>query len=374
MRFLFLNTDYPQFMRRWYRDHPGLEHDTYARQLASRMGSLFGVADFYSRNMTALGHPSADIIVNHEPLQRAWAAEFGIRLREARWGWRWRRGWLPWFGPHASRDWLLDVLAAQVRAFKPDVLYCMATETVGSDFLQRVEGCYRLAVGQHAAPSRTLDLSRYDLMVSSLPNHVDRFRRQGLKAEHLGLAFDPSVLDRLPAGGRDGNGRAVHVGGYTRLHAQRTTLLETLCRRHLLDCYGYGIGELAPDSPVRQCHKGVVWGGDMFQVRRAAPINVTCHAPSFAGDYANNMAMYETTGLGSCLVVDRKANLPEIFEPDREVVAYDSAEECAEKVRHLLDNETLRRTIAEAGQRRTLRDHTYARRMIELLDIVKRYL
>jgi spore maturation protein CgeB len=74
--------------------------------------------------------------------------------------------------------------------------------------------------------------------------------------------------------------------------------------------------------------------------------------------------------MGALLVTDGKPNLHEMFEPGREVAAYNSPAECLELVRHFLDNEDERARMSRAGQERTLRDHTYATRMRELVDIV----
>jgi spore maturation protein CgeB len=98
-------------------------------------------------------------------------------------------------------------------------------------------------------------------------------------------------------------------------------------------------------------------------------IDVCGHAST---SIANNLRLYEATGVGTCLVTDWKENLPELFEPGQEVVAYRSIEECIEKVRHLLSHESERARIAAAGQARTLREHTYQRRMEELLTILER--
>jgi spore maturation protein CgeB len=70
------------------------------------------------------------------------------------------------------------------------------------------------------------------------------------------------------------------------------------------------------------------------------------------------------------MLTDWKENMRELFEPDAEAVTYRSAEECVEKVRYLLAHENERQTIAAAGQRRTLHDHTYAHRAVQLDRIV----
>src|SRR3954468_24374973 len=80
MRILVLNADYPRFLAWLYRREAGLERGSYAAQMAARNGSLFGVADFYSKNFAALGHTAAEIHVNNPWLQSAWAREHGMAV------------------------------------------------------------------------------------------------------------------------------------------------------------------------------------------------------------------------------------------------------------------------------------------------------
>src|SRR3954453_14089713 len=81
MRILVLNADYPRFLAWFYRRQPGLENASYQTQMAARNASLFGVADFYSRNFAGLGHQAAEIHVNNPWLQSAWAREHGIAIQ-----------------------------------------------------------------------------------------------------------------------------------------------------------------------------------------------------------------------------------------------------------------------------------------------------
>ena len=83
------------------------------------------------------------------------------------------------------------------------------------------------------------------------------------------------------------------------------------------------------------------------------------------------MRLYEATGVGTCLLTDWKPNLHELFEPDKEVVAYQSPEECVEKIKWLLEHPEERERIAQAGQARTLQKHTFAQRAIQLNEIIQ---
>src|ERR1700731_3319479 len=140
MRILVLNADYPRFLAWLYRRQPGLEHASCADQMAARNASLFGVADFYSRNFAALGHPAADIHVNNPWLQAAWARERGIaaeppqppgateRKAPPAWLQRVATTFKPILRPFARKVGLspsLDaeaesIVLAQVEEFKPD--------------------------------------------------------------------------------------------------------------------------------------------------------------------------------------------------------------------------------------------------------------
>lgn len=75
------------------------------------------------------------------------------------------------------------------------------------------------------------------------------------------------------------------------------------------------------------------------------------------------MRLYETTGVGACLLTDTKSDLNRYFEPDVEVVTYASAEECVEKVKWLLENPVHCQSIAKAGQKRTLKEHNFKNRV-----------
>jgi spore maturation protein CgeB len=112
---------------------------------------------------------------------------------------------------------------------------------------------------------------------------------------------------------------------------------------------------------------------EYFKILSRSKINLNNHIDC-AGEFAGNIRLFEATGMQSCLMTDWKINLPEMFEPDAEIVTYRTADECAEKVRYLLDHEKERQKIAAAGQQRTLRDHTYRRRAEQVDEIITKLL
>jgi spore maturation protein CgeB len=110
----------------------------------------------------------------------------------------------------------------------------------------------------------------------------------------------------------------------------------------------------------------------MYGVLARSRITVNNHL-DLAGPHANNLRMYEATGVGTLLLTDAKSDLGELFVPDQEVVAYRDSAECVKLISHYLDHPDERDEIARAGQRRTLEEHNYGRRMAELVEIVERH-
>jgi spore maturation protein CgeB len=371
MKLLILDTDYPQFLNWFYAQYRGLERQPCEHQMRVRYESLFGAADFYSSNLRKLGYEVWHIYANNEFMQKAWADEHGLTIDYGpRWEFRLRRGIIPWVS-RVRRAWFFDILKAQIEHYKPDILFNQAMDGISSSFLKEMKPRVRLLMGQHAAPlPEGEDLNCYDLIVSSLPNLVEHFHKMGVPAEPNRLAFEPQVLRRL----RNGEPKTpiTFVGSMTLYHDGRVRLLESLCRDLDIKIYGTGVDCLPKDSLIRQHYQGEAWGANMYQILSNSKITVNHHI-GMAGSYANNLRLFEATGVGTLLVTDWKKNLHEMFEPGKEVVSYRTPEECVEMIQYYLEHDEDREAIARAGQQRTLRDHTYSNRVKELMDIIRKY-
>ena len=112
---------------------------------------------------------------------------------------------------------------------------------------------------------------------------------------------------------------------------------------------------------------------DMYRALARSRVTLNRHI-NVAENNANNMRLYEATGVGSMLITDMKDNLGELFEIGKEIVAYSSKEEAVEQINYYLSHPAEAETISRAGQARTLAEHTYRHRMEELMPILERYL
>lgn len=388
MRILVINTDYPAFLKQHYGANPALETSSFSSQMAARNASFFGVFDAYSKGFEDSGHEAWEVHANNGLLQRQYMIEQGrhppVVPKERRQGpieWRVRRVLRrifirkldPLRSPFEISPWVLaDMLQSQVEDYRPDVILNHAVSEVGSKLLLRMKPYTKLIVGQIASPRpKNETYEAYDLMISSLPNFVEYYRKLGISAQLSRLGFDQRVLAAVGTRTRDVD--VSFVGSLSPAHPKRARLIEWLAGKTRLDVWGNGINQFPTNSPINRHYHGEVWGIDMFAALARSKITINNHI-GIAENYANNMRLYEATGMGCLMLTDRKSNITDMFEPGREIVCYDSPEECLELIRYYLDNETERARIAAAGQQRTLREHSYTRRTAELLDLFQFHL
>ena len=391
MRILVLNADYPRFLARSYQRQPELENASYAAQMAARNASLFGVADFYSKNFTSLGHPAAEIHVNNPWLQSAWAREHGMSVEMAQppgavvpralpgWLHRTVTPFKPLLRPLARKVGLsptLDaqaetILLAQIEDFRPDLILNQDTFHVNTGLMRRIKSIGRpILIGQVGiAPTRGEDWLVYDLMMSQLSATVNFFRNLGVRAELNHLAFEPAILDALPAAPA-ADLDVSFVGTVSPDHRQRIALLEAVAGRYDLKLFGSRPQALPAGSPLHRCFQGEVWGADMYQVLRRSRVTLNSHI-DLAGREAGNMRLFEATGVGAFLLTDFKDNLHKLFEMDREVAVWRGIDDCLATIGRALEDDQRRSEIARAGQTRTIAQHTYRDRTREILGFAE---
>lgn len=373
MRIAIIDSYYAQYLARYYASHPGLDGSPYVDQQAALLQAAFGTSDFYSHHLNTRGCEVIDIIANCAPLQAAWAREKGVQYNSLALKVPHKFFRVPVIGPLLARlPGLFEIILAQVESFRPDIIYCQDLSLFTPEALAALRKHVKLIAGQIACPLPPVSfLKGYDLILTSFPHFVPRLKALGISSEYFRIGFDARILELLGKIPEDID--VSFVGGISRHHGNAIPVLEYLAEKTPIRFFGYGSSELASGSPIFARHGGEVWALDMFRALARSRMTLNRHI-NVAENNANNMRLYEATGVGTMLITDRKDNLGDLFEIGKEVVAYSSKEEAAELIRYYLEHPNEATDIARAGQRRTLRDHTYERRMEELIPILDRYL
>ena len=200
MKFLIVDTYYRYFLDEFYKVKE-TENKTYEEHLNLLLDKLFGTADFYSKNLKKLGCEAREVIFNDLNLQSKWAREHQLKIIS------------PFFSQKFNNlykvlnkiyfiPWMFDerykILKAQIKYYKPDILYIQDMAAINDKFLSEIKQDVKLIVGQIASPiPKNRNLKVFDLIFTSFPHFVKKFKELGINSEYLKIAFEPTVLDKI---------------------------------------------------------------------------------------------------------------------------------------------------------------------------------
>ena len=308
------------------------------------MDTFFGTADAYSHYLGELGHEAHEVVVDCAPLQQAWAREHGHRRRRPGVAARARAG-------------------RRVRARRR-----LPAEPARPRPTRRCARCGdadALIAGQIASAAPPVDrLRMFDLILTSFPHFVERFRALGVDAEYFRIGFDQRVLGRARRRSPPEHD-AVFVGALNRPPPPPRAIATLAARREQAAASTSGATTFAAGRRGRR-------SGAATAARRGAS---TCTAFSRSSRIVAQPA-HRRRGRSceqhAALRGDRRRlaarsptrsrTSPSSSSPGREVVTYARRGRARRAAcAHYLAHEDERRAIAAAGQARTLRDHTYAR-------------
>ena len=324
LRVLVLDTYYTRFLRAHYAARPELREAPFEQQHVQLMARSFGTSDAYSHNLRLLGHEAAEVVVNCVPSQARWAVEHGQRSTAAFLEPLLARGGRPAARLTGTLHRITLAQVAALRRTSSTSRTCAFTRRARSESWQAHS---RLVVGQIAssAPSLT-HLRAFDLITTSFPHFVPRFRRAG-----VAVGVPPDRFRRAGAGAtaqpaQPPRADVVFVGGLDpRVHGEGVRLSGAGrrgagCRRRDL--------RLRRLAARRRRHRCAI----AIAARRGAS---TCTASSQAHgshsigtsprprDTRTTCGCTRRRGLVTALLTDAGRNLGELFEPGVEVATYD---------------------------------------------------
>lgn len=400
-RFVKITTYYREYLNQYYIENPGIVNCSYDEQMNHLMSQGYAWSNYFSIHLNKMGVDAYEIVCNAKYLQQTWANENG------------------------SKATGLDIVIDQLKSLKPDVVFFQDSFKFDGEWLSRLKQSVpsiKLTIGFCCTIFNELYLNRFkifDFLIVCSPHFEKAFRDFGLKVYTIYHAFEDSILDKIKTGNNYPKTDFIFLGSFipgADIHDVRQKVVEHLIKSGIkIDLYSnilsishvdlflrrnayfaaktlkaLNLSKLAlslagikkalyldemPKNPkninlIKKHSKPPLYGFEMFKALAHSKIGFNYHG-EIAGEYAANMRLFEVTGVGSCLITDWKKNLNELFEIDKEVVAFSSAEECTEKVKWLLDNPAEREKIAKAGQHRILKSHTLEMRVKQIDEIIR---
>jgi spore maturation protein CgeB len=208
--------------------------------------------------------------------------------------------------------------------------------------------------------------SPFDALFLKDPFMVRTFREKlGLNAHYLPEACNPLWHKRVEVSDAERATFGCDVAGVGSFHYYRARMLEAF--------EGYNLkiwGSSSPpwiNSPIKGCYTNhFVAEAEKAKALLSAKILVnTVHYCEIEGV---NCTLFEAAGCGAFQIADWKPSLPELFEPEREVVTFRTRQELKEKVDYYLAHPSECREIADRAYARAHREHTYEKRLEKMLE------
>lgn len=400
--FLKVTSFYRDFLQNYYSQNPQISGKSYDEQFSHLMDEGYGYADFFPRYFEKnYAVRSKEIIHNATHLQKAWAQEAGS---------------------NAIGD---ELLLEQICEFQPEVLFIQDSINFSVGFIERIKEkvkSIRLLIGHCCAPYTSANLEafgRFDVILTCSEKFRAEFKISGIDSYLFPHAVEASLLK--PNSSRpDPENSIIFIGSLlyrSEFHQRRIAYVEEILKSGLpfsmfgmieedpwlqlkmkqaayllvkflntLGIKGYQrnrtlrkisqLKALPQSNKYSDLIKGslkqeMLFGKRMLSEIAKHSVGFNLHA-EVAGDYAANVRMFEVAGAGSLLLTDDKKNMSELYEPGKEILTYSSVDECIEKLKWVIDHPKEAREIANAGQQRTLRDHSVERRVELLYEIISK--
>jgi spore maturation protein CgeB len=121
-------------------------------------------------------------------------------------------------------------------------------------------------------------------------------------------------------------------------------------------------------GPSISTHRDIDYRHSLRDIYRDIRINInvtSCQMP-----FAVNQRVFDIPCAGSFVLSDDQKDLHELFDVGKEAIVYENLDDLKEKIRYFRTHDAERARIIAAAQKRILGEHTYAKRIEELLRII----
>jgi spore maturation protein CgeB len=193
----------------------------------------------------------------------------------------------------------------------------------------------------------------YHAMTTTYADCLAKYHRDGI--EHVLLtqwaANADTLQEPLPA-----SSCQYQVSFVGAAHGDRQAKIAKLAEQGIeVTCFGHGWAN------------GSVAATDIPKIVRESIVSLN-FANAFKGSNQVKARTYEVPGAGGFLLTESAPDLERAYIPDREVAVFTSIEELGKKIKYFLNHPAERDTIAEASFLRTKQEHTYDRRLQEIIE------
>jgi spore maturation protein CgeB len=265
----------------------------------------------------------------------------------------------------ATADWMLARFARTLARFRPDLVIVAGVFGVPLDYYRTLHSLPQRPliaglVGDRFPPDSKARADGCDRLYFTDTRFFQDAEQAGFTASsrYLPLAVDPEQF-RLGHAPRDSQLLFV---------ASRTGFRESIVRglHEPARVIGTDWSALAAQG-FHHVQNRKIGRSALIRLyqRHQAVLNVRNEANV---EHGLNQRSFEPLACGAVVLNDHLVDLPRCFEPGREILVYRNADELNDLVARLRREPDFAARIAAAGRQRVLAEHTYAHRVIFILD------
>ncbi len=264
------------------------------------------------------------------------------------------------------------LLMAAVREYKPKYLFAQKGESIYPETIEKIKktgvitiNFYNDMINQWDTIVRIAPV--YDLFFNQCHVVLRRlWSERGLKnCFYMAYSTEPLPEDKLI---RHKKYNVSFIGTYNdKIYPNREKYLTAISD---LGLHIWGTDGWA-NTPLKNCFHGRSYDDQRFGIYADSKIVIDVNWDVWPAEGLSNRP-FEVTGCGSLFMTDHvRKDIKRAYAEGQEVVLFQDEKDLRERVKYYLAHHDEREKIAMAGYRRTAQDHTYDKRVMQIVDTIE---
>ncbi len=249
-----------------------------------------------------------------------------------------------------------QIVETQFESASPDVVLCFNCYSPSADKRKqfRTKGAKVVIQCSYAISSNNL-LCDCDLVLTVLDSFYSKFSNAGICTRKFFYGFNKNLLaEPLESKPLED---VCFVGQLGPRHSVRAAVFEEVAKHVPFRWYGPEVDVEHVGQQLRKCYRGEAFGMSMYSALASAGVGINGNADFALSDFGN-IRTWEIMGLGLPLVNARCGNYPSMFSPGKLFLEFANSSEAISCSKKLLDQGSLRDSIAILGQQYVLENYT----------------
>ena len=269
------------------------------------------------------------------------------------------------------RKWINRKIKNLANTYSADLLLILRGDHVEPDTIEftKKEIGAKAVFWQMEDPSQWHTVSKRlaptaDYVFTASPERVSAYQQIGIRnVRFMAEACDPDVQKPLALSPEEREYFGSNVSYIGTFDRRRLDLL-SIAAEFGLKVWGAGWESLDNKKSLYRSCMGKIRDGNKAYSASRIGINVqrtlrhtTCR-------------IFEVTACGAMLITQKALGLDSVFAPQSECVPFEDGKELRDSLAYFLDDDESRLAVAKRGYERVRRDHTYVKRIQEILSSV----